>query len=234
MLKSKKSIYIFSLLFTFLELLLAVCVQTVGGRANDFLSVSAIALCFAFALLFLEKGTDTALIQAALFCTLMADICLIILQPRKQLLAMLFFSAVQICYFILLWKNQRKYKGFHLVFRGFISLTALFLTAAVLGEKADPLSLVSLFYFANLLLNVIFSFADFKKNRLFAVGLLLFLLCDICIGLSEMSAGYIPIKEGTLLYAVIHPGFNLAWLFYIPAQTLIALSLADKRLSKLK
>lgn len=232
MLKSKRMILGFSLSFILVELCLSVAVHTVGGRTNDFISVGAIAICCLFAVIFFKKEADYILVQTALFCTVMADVCLLILQPRNQLLAMLFFSVTQICYFLRISKTEKRLRKAHIILRISVTLAALVATAVVLKDKTDPLSLISLFYFANLGVNTLWAFLDFRTSRLFAVGLLLFLLCDVCIGLSVMSEAYIPVSEGSFIYQIIHPGFNLAWCFYIPAQVLIVLSLAEKRLKK--
>ncbi len=232
MLKSKRKIIYFSSFFILAELFLSVMVHKIGGRANDFISVATVLLCCIFCVLFFKKSKDYLLVQAALFFTVMADVCLLIIQPRNQLLAMLFFLATQTCYFLRILKTEEKLRKIHLFLRTFVTLAALVLTVVVLGEKTDLLSLVSLFYFANLGINVLWAFVDFKSSRFFAIGLLLFLLCDICIGLSVMNTAYIPVSEESFIYHIIHPGFNLAWCFYIPSQVLIVLSLAEKRLKK--
>ena len=56
-----------------------------------------------------------------------------------------------------------------------------------------------------------------------AVGLLLFLLCDVFVGFSVLGE-YLTVSEGTFAYFLAHPGFNAAWLFYVPAQTLLGLN----------
>ena len=98
------------------------------------------------------------------------------------------------------------------------------MTPAVLQASTDALALVSMVYYVNLILNLLFSFLQFRKQPLLSVGFLLFLLCDTVIGLNMLDA-YLPISRESLLYAVIDPGFNLAWAFYLPSQTLLAISL---------
>ncbi|MBR3805706.1 MAG: hypothetical protein IKJ13_02560 [Clostridia bacterium] len=228
MLKSKERIRLFSIAFIAVELVFSLAVHTVSGRPNDFVSVGAIVLACLFAALFSQRNGDYLLVQLGLVCTVLADVFLLILEPREQLIAMLFFSVTQICYFIRLFLWDKKHRAAHLAVRIMITLVALLTTCLVLGDRTDQLSLVSLFYFANLTVNAVWAFIEFKTSRLFGPGLVLFLLCDICVGLSVMSADYIPVAEGSLLYFLINPGFNLAWVFYIPAQVLIALSLAEK------
>ena len=40
---------------------------------------------------------------------------------------------------------------------------------------------------------------------------------------------YIAISKESLLYRITHPSFDLVWAFYVPSQTLIALSLLPTR-----
>ena len=111
-----------------------------------------------------------------------------------------------------------------------LSAAVLIVTAAVLKQRTDALALVSMLYYANLILNVVFAFADFRKHALLSIGLLLFLFCDTVIGLSMLD-GYLAIPQDALIYRFIHPGFDLAWACYLPSQVLITLSLLDKRKS---
>ena len=77
-------------------------------------------------------------------------------------------------------------------------------------------------YFANLLINAIFAFAD-EGISCFSLGLFCFILCDVFVGLSMLHP-YLPLTEGTLLYRMAHPGINMAWVFYIPTLTLLGAS----------
>ena len=56
----------------------------------------------------------------------------------------------------------------------------------------------------------------------------LFLLCDTVIGLSFLD-GYLAVDKTSLIYRIIHPGFDLAWAFYLPSQMLLSISLLPKR-----
>ena len=62
------------------------------------------------------------------------------------------------------------------------------------------------------------------KNKLFPIGLVLFLLCDTIIGLQMATGVYLPISEHSVIYKIIFTDFNLAWFFYLPSQVCIALS----------
>ena len=128
------------------------------------------------------------------------------------------------CYFLRIFINQtKKEKIVHLSIRIPVFLFAVILTAIVLKENTNFLSLISLFYYANLLVNVVFAFIKFKKAPLLAIGLLLFSLCDVFVGLSRID-GFMHIPDGSLIYQIKNVPLNMAWLFYVPSQTVLALS----------
>ena len=70
-------------------------------------------------------------------------------------------------------------------------------------------------------MNLLFAFLN--KDHMLGIAFVLFLLCDTVIGLQVASSGYLPIGEGSLLHRLLFSGFNLAWLFYLPSQVLLAL-----------
>ena len=222
-----KKLFILTLSFLFTELILFTLIFTIKGRANDWISFSSILLVFVFSLCLTCKNKNVILTEVALLTTSMADLFLIIIQPRQQLIAMIFFSITQICYFIRLLINStsKKEKIIHISIRFILTVIVFAVTAIVLKEKTDALSMVSMFYFTNLILNVIFAFVQIKKSILFPIGLLCFMICDIFIGLQCAIGVYIDVPENNILYQIAFSPFNWAWLFYVPAQVLIVLSL---------
>ncbi len=218
--------------FVTAQLFLAFCYHSDAFTVTKYFGFSSVLLAALFAALFLEAKKDYILIQAGLLFTVLADIFLVLLSAEEKLAAMCLFSVTQICYFTLLYIRDNRFGKIHLAIRILTTLSALAGVIIVLGLSTDLLSLVSLFYYANLLVNVIWAFVEFKTSRLLALGLLLFALCDACIGFSVMDSMYISISEGSFLYFLANPGFNLAWVFYIPSQTLIALSLAEIKIRK--
>ena len=58
---------------------------------------------------------------------------------------------------------------------------------------------------------------------LLSLGLILFALCDIVVGLAAGANIYIPVKEGGIIDSIINAPINLSWLFYLPSQVIIAL-----------
>lgn len=215
--------------FVVLEITLGVLLQTLSGRAVAATSFGAVLLACLFCTLFAERSRAYLLTQLALICTVCADYFLVWSEPQARLPAMLFFSVTQLAYATRLYfseERRRMRRGF-LIARSILSAVALLVTWLVLRERCDALALVSLFYYANLVVNLPAAFVQ-RKEQLMAWGLLLFLLCDTVIGLSLVGE-YLPVAEDALLYRILSPGFNLAWSFYLPSQLLLGLSLFPAR-----
>ena len=205
--------------FLVAEAILYYLIMTTTGPMLSVFCYASIALCFLFALLNIKRFD--ILILLGLAFTLAADFCLVIYQPIQQLPGMLFFSVTQIFYAIRLHISSG-HKVLIWIRLGLIAVGEI-LAAVVLKDKLDPLAVVSIFYYANLIGNIATAFSAFLQNRVFAVALVLFLLCDTVIGLQTACGTYLPIQEGSLLYQIIFPDFFLSWFFYLPSQVLICL-----------
>ncbi|MBQ6906110.1 MAG: hypothetical protein IJN75_03735 [Clostridia bacterium] len=234
MVKNKKMLLILSCLFVIFELLLGVVRETREIEHFNEFSFFIIVFACLFCVLFVDKTKEYLLTQAALLLTVAADYYLVLIEPRQQVPAMIFFSGTQICYFlrVFLGDENKKRRRSHLIVRTVLSAVAIAVPFIVLGENADLLSVISVFYYANLLTNIIFSFAQFKKLPLLAIGLVLFLCCDTLIGLDIMFDSYVRIRSRTLLDILMHPGFDLAWACYIPSQALLSISLLPERFKR--
>lgn len=226
MLKTNKSKIISTSVFLVFELFLLVLVQKTGGEVNDLISYCVIVLSAIFLVFSFEKTKSYLFTQIASITTLFADLFLVVIDPMIQLPAMIFFSCTQICYFLRMYfeTNSKKEKRIHLLLRVVLTLVAILLTLAVLKGKTDALSLVSMLYYTNLILNVVFAFVHFNKSRALAIGLLLFLLCDTIIGLDIMAKSYITSDVVEAINRFLSK-MNWAWLFYVPSQALLAISL---------
>lgn len=207
-------------LFLAVELILYILILTTGGNILVASSYAAILLCFLYALLHWQDSNRFIIVSLA--CTVMADFFLVVCSPIQQLWGMRFFLVTQTLYAVMLHLSAGNKKL--LIARGFVILLALAVTFAVLQEKADALAVISLCYYANLILNIITAFTIFSTSRLFPIALVLFALCDTIIGLQVASNAYLPLSENSLLYRIIFMDFNLSWFFYLPSQVMIALS----------
>lgn len=207
-----------TLVFLAVSCVLYYFILTAGGTLLVATSYASIVLCFLFAL----SGWQNFWIIGGLACTLGADFFLVICDPIQQLWGMVFFLSTQTLYAAMLHRS-RPGKLF-LLARIALIAAAEVITVVILKDATDALAVISICYYVNLIFNIIMAFIQFKDYKLFAIGLVFFLLCDTVIGLQVMSSGYLPILAGSLLDKILSVPFNLAWLFYLPSQVLISLS----------
>lgn len=171
----------------------------------------AICLCCATALLG-TKTTDGKLVAVAMCFTVAADWFLLV-RDDHYLVGIGLFIIVQFIYAYRLYRFHGKiFPRWWLIARADITLLFLF-AGGIIFTFLRGLSLFVLlpfFYFSNLCINTAEAFA--LKKRTFAWGLLLFVCCDICVGVYNLL-GILP--------ALTAPGM---WFFYLPSQVLIVLS----------
>jgi hypothetical protein len=174
------------------------------------LKYAGILLCFLFALLCAFRGGDK-LVAPALALTAVADWFLLVRNDHLAL-GVAVFLCVQTVYLIRLrlWGAPQA-----LWLRAGLALLAG--VTLYLLKMATPLNLLAGLYFSQLLSNTLLAWTC--RHKLFAVGLTLFVCCDICVGLFNSG---LPIPA---LYGFISVGM---WLFYLPSQVLIALSALPK------
>ena len=217
-----------SITFVMIELVLYVWLLITN---NPWVMFGSILLCFLYALMHMKTGNRIAIL--ALAGTVCADYFLV-LRPQQELLwGMIFFLCVQILYAVRL---QLLYPSkVFLILRVTLTVLAEIVVFLVLKENTDALAIVSLAYYTNLIISIAEGLSQTRVNSLFPIGMILFLLCDTVVGLQAAANGYLPIKSSSLLWQIIYPGFNLAWLFYLPSQALLALSVhCDKNTNKEK
>ena len=230
----RRTLILITSIYVCAEIFLGIFLQIASGRAVASASFGAIIFACLFCLVSMEGSCEYAATQIALICTACADYFLVWSSPIVQLPAMSFFLVAQLAYafrlYILAGERERLAQ---IISRATLSAIIVIVTVAVLGESTDALAVISMLYYVNLILNAVFAFVSFKSRKLLAIGFLLFILCDTVIGL-DMINEYLPISEDAYLYKIIRPGFNLAWVFYLPSQVLLSLSMMPKKFSKSK
>lgn len=212
--RSKKQSW---LLITFLLVEAALYALILAGQWVVSAQYAAVVLCVAFVIAHLRSANYYIL--GALLCTAAADWFLVVDGARDKFTAMCFFLAAQTLYAILLHRRTRA-KGL-ITARMFLVVIAEAVTILVLKGNVDYLALVSVAYYAMLIMNIVCAFNSYKKEPLMAWALVLFFLCDTVIGLQVASASYLVLPAW--LYNAIFCGFPLDWLFYLPSQVMIAL-----------
>ena len=203
---------------------------------NNSLSVgikyTVILLCFCYALFAKGAYKSIFLIQVALLFTMISDLFILILD--YYIYGVVSFILVQQLYSLRLVILQ--YDGRHKVLALYckrlllhITLaTAVYLVLNFSGIALESLLIASVFYFICIISNTFtaigLAVADHnnKSNLYYAAGMLLFLLCDINVGLFNLS-GFITLPID--IYSVIYSFSSiLMWTFYAPSQVLIAIS----------
>ena len=211
--------------FLIIQAILYILILAVPAAPLAVCCYLSIVVCFVFALLLRRPGTG--LFIAALACTLCADFFLVVMDPIQRLWGMVFFLAAQLLYAAAL--HRQKTIRWLMILRFGMTILAVAIAVAVLGQGTDLLALISICYYANLIANIIAAFFQWQRSKLLPIGFVLFALCDTVIGLQVASGGYLPIPESSWLYSLIFSRFNLAWFFYLPSQVLIVLSLIPKK-----
>ncbi|MBE6588784.1 MAG: hypothetical protein E7643_01270 [Ruminococcaceae bacterium] len=227
--KNRRLCAVFAIAFVLVETALGILLQCAHGATVRISSFLSIVIACLFCVFFVQRSRSYVFTQAALLFTVGADFFLVLLPERQQLSGMVCFLCTQLFYFLRLYfedeKKVRRHR--HAVLRVAVTLMSLLLTGAVLGEKTDALAIVSMAYYANLLLNIVFSFLQNGWRSLFSWGLVLFVLCDTLIGIASMGP-YITLPADSFVWTLMHPGFDLAWAFYLPSQMLLSMSLLKK------
>lgn len=219
----KRAVGIGALVFIALEVVLLPLIQLNVCDAVEYWQYSAVILAFLFSLLCLRGDRRGDLVRLGLAITLVADYFLVI-DGDAYLAGVVTFIFVQIAYFAyLVLEDERKTVRLTNIYTR-IGLCAVLIIAAyaVLGERTDALAIASVLYYANLVMNAVFAFLLGRRGRALAIGLVLFAMCDLCIGLETLCDIYIKTDAFDFMY---EGSFNLPWVFYQPSQVMIGLSL---------
>ena len=179
------------------------------GGASIPLKYGGILLCLLFALVCALRGGDR-LVPLALAFTAGADWFLLV-RNDSYAVGIALFLCVQTVYYLRLRRGGAP--AAYPLRAGLARAAGLALSALRL---ASPLNLLAGLYFSQLLSNTVLAWTQKgRRLRIFAVGLTLFVGCDLCVGLFNNLPPVSP------LYPAVSVGM---WLFYLPSQVLIAIS----------
>jgi uncharacterized membrane protein YidH (DUF202 family) len=185
----------------------------------------SIILCFIISLFIGSNYINTLdkhLLQTGLFFTVLADMCLIIL--NRYFGGILLFCTVQICYIIRFNRKHYKYcLGNLLIF--LLLLLTLKISMELLGINIKALYIIAIFYGA-CIYTATFSSIKYSKDYphtnklLIKYGMILFVLCDINVAIYNITTQISNLN----LTPIINLSYNLIWFFYLPSQLLLSLS----------
>ncbi len=211
--------------FIAIEAILFILIHFIKSVPSYIPSYIAIIICFLMSFVFFEKSKNWLLVAIALLFTLIADTYLVLLHASNQIAAMIAFNFTQLAYAFKIAIESKKLQNIlSLSIRTFLILLIELIAFVFLKIKFDTLIFVTLIYFVNLVCNMAFSFTVKKINLLFSIGLILFICCDVFVGLPFL-ADVLTIEEGSFIYTLINSKINFIWVFYLPSQTLIVSSL---------
>ena len=171
---------------------------------------------------------DGNLIRIAMVFTLTADYFLVVVTEDKSLTGVSVFLGTQLFIFlhILMNDSERASRRRHIITRLIAIPLMIALSYLILDGEPDTLAIVSMIYYANLLTSILFAHRIGRGGIILTVGLILFALCDVNVGLSALDLMYVGgFPEGSLPYEMLYGDYDLIWIFYIPSQTLIPLSI---------
>lgn len=163
-----------------------------AGPYTVFLKYASILLCAAYA------WTGERPIAIALALTAVADLFLLVLGKYLEL-GVCLFLAVQALYALHIRRDTRG------TLCARIAAPLLLWAALWAMHMATALNLLAGAYFPQLLCNMALAW---RKDKVLAAGLTLFVGCDVCVGLWNLAD-------------VAGAGM---WAFYLPSQVLIAIS----------
>ena len=209
-----------------------------GGDLHGNLSRYApVVLSLAFSLCFIEVKKVTVLINLGLVFTVVADYFLILSDPIVKEPGVLAFSVTQLCYFAYLYflQESKKARVVGVIARIALIVVAEAVTLIFLGDKTDFLSVITVFYISNFVVNIAIAFTMGKSQLFFAIALCLFVMCDLFVGFSVAIGDYFNISSDSWFYKLIYSDFDFIWFFYAPSQVMIALKvMIDNKMKSIK
>lgn len=195
----------------------------VGSPDPIYLKYAGVLLCLAVLIAVLimpGSDRDNAVMVAALFFTAISDLFILVLDKYYEI-GLVTFIIVQSLYVYRLYADRLKKIYITLCVRLTV-MVALIVAFAVMG-MLNLLIAECAIYITMLVGNVVDAFIICKKsvkNLLFAIGLTLFLGCDICVGLDNG----VDILGLNMPQTVLNAVRFAIWAFYLPSQVLITLS----------
>lgn len=172
------------------------------GSQTIWIKYSGILLCLLFALLCALRGGDRLVFPAMIF-TAAADWFLLVRGDHLGI-GVALFLVVQSIYLVRLRKMGA---GTAIWLR--VLLPLLFGITLVFLRAANPLFLLVALYFSQLVSNTVLAWRT--KRWMYAVGMTLFIFCDICVGMFNIGLA-------------LSFSSKAMWLFYLPSQVLIVLT----------
>ena len=193
-----------------------------SGQLCRLFEYALVVLCVGYAWACRSGDLGGLLAFLALLFTAGADLFLVALKEAQWIPGLALFCFVQLLWALRLLRMEEGRRRFvHGV--TWASLCGIALIVVIIAARGgDAVLLLSTVYASLLLTTVFFSWLT-PQNRLFTLGMSLFLCCDIFVAVNN-AALYLDLDAYPLLKTLHDIRFNMMWLFYGPSQMLLALS----------
>lgn len=195
-------------------------IQSTKGYDPVMLKYSGILLCLLLAIVFCPvSGKGGITLVCSFFFTALADLFIFVIDDYYEI-GVTSFILAQICYFVRIYTLLGKKPYISIAVR--LGLSGAVMLALGLTDSLDGLTALVAIYFPMLVCNAVESAFLIKFSKiyiLFFVGLLLFIGCDVCVGLNNFSMLGIELSKGAQDFVGI-----AMWGFYLPSQVLIVSS----------
>jgi len=178
------------------------------GQTAGYAKFALIVVCLLISATAARKNGDYLLI-AAMFLTVVSDLFIVIIGNNPVGVSV--FCAAHLAHFVRNTKRP-KLSGVFIIY--------IAISAGIYFISRDILISLSVLYACCLLSNFVSSFFAVKRKYLTVFGMILFLLCDICVLLYNLPdfASY----GGAA--GISGVAYLMIWIFYAPSQLLLALS----------
>lgn len=218
-------------LFVFLEIMFYIIflycdIVKKQYNISNLIKFISIVLCFSYLIYDTRYKRKKSFVVYAMALTVVADLCLLLWD--QDILGVLCFICVQYCY--LFWMVKEKWiSSLKLILMGRLILTGFVLCLlSYFHIKIDILLCSCVLYFICIVWNVGISIYHRKKNTLFMIGMLLFLICDIQVGCYNVDR-YILMDQDAISFRWLFDWIAIGmWLFYLPSQVCIVLSMSKE------
>ncbi len=186
------------------------------------LEYALVLVCLGYSLYARSLDVEGCLCVTALAFTAAADFFLVALREAQLIPGLSMFLAAQLCWAgRLLYLEEGKRRLTHLALWACTAGT-LAVVAIIIARGADLLLLLGACYFSLLVTTALFAWLT-PKNLLFALGMTLFVGCDLFV-MANNAGAYMDLADAPLFKAMSTVPFNMEWLCYGPSQMLLALS----------
>lgn len=198
-----------------------ILVWTYGSAQAPDVRYPGVLLCTFAAVLnaLFKRNREAFFLMMAMLFTAAADFFLVHLDAHYAL-SIALFIVVQAFHFIRLRTVYRTHWKLSLGIRLLFMAAAVFVILAVLKirEPEVPLAVCYIFNLAANAFESAFAARKTKRFWLLFIGLLLFIGCDVSVGMNGMPEAF------GLTQAAQRTASELIWIFYLPSQVLIVLS----------